>query len=79
LIAATGAKDKGSVGTAQLPPPTAPTATIDLLSDQRHTEATEQGKIKRIPHGKEPCRLPRLVLESNEIVMEEPSCEKTAD
>jgi hypothetical protein len=79
LIAATGAKDTGSLGTAQLPPPAAPTATTDLLSDQRHTEAAEQGKENTTPHGKEPCRLPRLVLESNEIVMEEPSSEKTAE
>ena len=79
LIAAPGAKDNGSVGTAQLPPPTTPTAMTDLLSDQRHTEAAEQGKNNTTSHGKEPCRLPRLVLESNEIVMEEPSCEKAAD
>jgi hypothetical protein len=78
LIAARGAKEKGSVGTAQLPPPAALTATTDLLSDQRHSDAAEQGKANMTPHGNEPCRLPRLVFESKEIVMEEPSFEKIA-
>jgi hypothetical protein len=78
LIAECGANDNRFDGTAQLLPPAAPTAMTDLLSAQRHRDAAEQGKVNTTPHGKEPCMLPRSVLESNEIVMEEPSFEKTA-
>ena len=78
LIAACKANDTRSVGTAQLPPLATPTARTDLLSNQRHWDAAEHGKINNTPHGKDPCTLPRLVFESNEIVIEEPSSVKIA-
>ena len=78
LITTSGANDKVSEGTAQLPASAAPTATTDLLSAQRHREEAEQGKMNTAPQWKEPCRLPRSVLESNDIVIDDPSSEKTA-
>ena len=66
------------MGTAQLPPPVAPTTRTDLLSSQRQREVEAQGKVNMIPHGNVHGTLPRLVLESNEMVIDEPSSENWA-
>jgi len=78
FTAACGASDRESKGTAQLPPPVALTARMDLLSTQRQRDEDAQGKANISRHGKDICMFPRLVLVSNVMVIEAPSSENSA-